>query len=251
MEKTHAAVTGRGSPLDRYREVVVGRPSWSAFLYYEFCMLLAPVPGAMGIALRKLFWPGMFGACGKGVLFGINIVVRHPGRIHLGSSVVLSEGCILDARSPGEERAIILADDTILSSNVMLSCKNGTIEIGSNAGINAQSIIQSTSRCPVIIGRDAVIGQRCLIVAGGNYNIDRLDVPIRSQGIREDGGININEDVWLGGNVTVLGGVTVGRGSVVGAAAVVTRSVPPFSISRGIPAEVTGTRQAAENNEPA
>lgn len=246
MDKTHAAVTGKGSALGRYREVVVGSSSLLTFLYYEWCMLLAPVPGALGIALRKIFWPGLFGSCGKGALFGVNIVLRHPGRIHLGTSVVLSEGCILDARNPGTDRAIVLEDDVILSSNVMLSCKNGSIRIGSNAGINAQAIIQSTNGCPVTIGRDVIIGQRCFVVGGGNYNIDRFDVPIRSQGIRDDGGVTVADDVWLGGNVTVLGGVMLEKGVVVGAGAVVTRSMPAYSICRGIPAKVTGTREKVQ-----
>lgn len=37
------------------------------------------------------------------------------------------------------------------------------------------------------------------------------------------GEIVIEEDCWLGGNVTVLPGVRIGRGSVVGAASVVTK----------------------------
>ena len=249
MQKTHDAVTGNRSPLVKYKDVVVGSTSLWTFLYFEWCMMLAPVPGALGLVLRKMFWPTLFGSCGKGVLFGVNIVLRHPQRIHLGSSVVLSEGCILDARSPEEDRAIVIGDNVILSSNVMFSCKDGIITVGQNSGINAQTIIQSTNRCPVDIGPDAVIGQRCFIVGGGNYNIDRLDIPIRSQGIVDDGGVAINEDVWLGGNVAVLGGVTIERGTVVGAGAVVTKSMPAYSICRGVPATVTGQRGTAVNNE--
>lgn len=243
MEKTHAAVTGKGSALSKYRDVVVGKSSWWAFVYFEWCVLLAPVPGALGIVLRKIFWPSLLGTCGQGVLFGVNIVLRHPGRIHLGSSVVLSEGCILDARSPGEERAIVLEDDVILSSNVMLSCKDGSITIGRNCGVNAQTIIQSTSQCPVTIGADAVIGQRCFIIGGGNYNTDNLDIPIRLQGIVDDGGVTIHEDVWLGGNVTVLGGTIIERGVVIGAGAVVTKKIAAYSICKGVPAVVTGQRK--------
>lgn len=245
MEKTHEAVTGKGSALRRYRDVVVGSSSLLTFFYYEWCMLLAPIPGAPGLFLRKIFWPALFGSCGKGVLFGVNIVLRHPGRIRLGRSVVLSEGCILDARNSEEEQAIILGDNVILSSNVMLSCKNGIITIDEHTGINAQAIIQSTNGCSVRIGRDVVIGQRCLVIGGGNYNTDRLDVPIRTQGIRDDGGVTIGNDVWLGGNVTVLGGVTVAEGCVVGAGAVVTRDVPARSFCRGVPAKVTGSRENA------
>lgn len=243
QSKTHETVTGRGSALARYREVIVGSDSWWDFIYFEWCMLLAPIPGALGILLRKVFWPALFGTCSKGVLFGVNIVLRHPGRIHLGRSVVLSEGCILDARNSREDKAITLGDDVILSSNVMLSCKDGAIGIGSRTGINAQTIIQSTNSCPVNLGRDVVIGQRCLIIGGGNYNIDRIDVPIRTQGIQNDGGVTIQDDVWLGGGVTVLGGVTVEGGSVVGAGAVVTKSIPARSIAKGVPARVTGQRQ--------
>jgi len=36
--------------------------------------------------------------------------------------------------------------------------------------------------------------------------------------------------------------VTIGRGSVVGAGSVVTRSLPPYSIARGVPAQVVGVR---------
>jgi len=245
MKKTHEAVTGQGSALSRYRDVVVGSTSWLTFLYFEWCMLLAPIPGAAGIVLRKLFWPSLFGSCGRGVLFGVNIVLRHPGRVHLGSSVVLSEGCILDARNSEEERAIVLEDNVILSSNVMLSCKDGSISIGRDTGINAQAIIQSTSRCPVRIGDDVVIGQRCLVIGGGSYNIERTDIPIRTQGIRQDGGVRIHDDVWLGGNVTVLGGVTLEKGCVAGAGAVVTKSMPAYSICKGVPATVTGQRQGS------
>ena len=247
MEKTHEAVTGKGSALGKYKDVVVGSQSLFTFLFFEWCMLLSPVPGALGLALRKIFWPSLLGSCGKGVLFGVNVVLRHPGRIHLGSSVVISEGCILDARSSDETRAIVLEDNVIMSSNVMLSCKNGSIAIGQHTGINAQAIIQSTNKCPVKIGKDVVVGQRCLVIGGGNYNIDRSDVPIRKQGIKHDGGVTIQDDVWLGGNVTVVGGVTIENGAVVGAGAVVTKSMPEMSICMGIPAKVTGKRQV---NDP-
>lgn len=47
----------------------------------------------------------------------------------------------------------------------------------------------------------------------------------------------VEEDVWLGCNVTLLAGVTVGRGSTVAAGAVVTKSLPPYCICGGVPAK--------------
>ena len=131
----------------------------------------------------------------------------------------------------------------------MVSCKNGTIKIGSNTGINAQTIVQSTNRCPVSIGSDVIIGPRCYIVGGGNYNTDRTDIPIRMQGIKNDGGIILEDDVWLGANVTVLGGVTMGPGSIDAAGAVVTKSIPKRAICGGLPAEIIRIREDIPQSE--
>lgn len=46
----------------------------------------------------------------------------------------------------------------------------------------------------------------------------------------------------------VLDGVTIGKGSVIGAGAVVTKSIPPYSIAVGVPAKVIG-RRGAESTE--
>lgn len=242
MEKTHQSITGKGSALSKYRQVIIGSNSFRAFLYYEFCQLFTFFPGAVGMALRKVLWPGMFRHCGKGTVFGYGVVVRQPKKIELGESVVVSEYCILDGRSSADTRSLTLGDRTILSNNVMLSCKDGSISIGKDVGINAQTIIQSTSGNAVVIGDDCVIGQRCLIIGGGNYDISDKDRLTRVSPIIDDGGIVVEENVWLGANVSVLGGVTVAHGSVAGAGALLSRSVPPFSVCTGIPAKVVRKR---------
>ena len=241
--KTHKTVTEGGSALSRYRKVVVGSTSLRTLIYYEFCLILAQIPGAAGLFLRKIFWPRLLGKCGKGVVFAANIVIRHPQRICIGDRVVLSEGCILDARNEKEDEVISIADDVILSNNVMISCKNGTVNIGAHSGISAQTIIHSTQENPVSIGSDAIIGPMCYIVGGGNYNIDRLDIAMWKQGIKYDGGVRLEDDVWLGANVTVLGGVTMGIGSIAAANTVVNIDVPEFSIAAGVPARIVKSRK--------
>ncbi len=248
MKKTHAAVTGDGSPLSKYQDVVVGSRSFLSFLYFEWCVFLSVVPGAIGFLLRKMFWPRLFGSCGGGVNFGTHITLRHPGKTHLGDNVVISEGCILDGRGEEGSESIRLGESVILSNNVTLSCKNGSIHIGDNTGINTGAIVQSTNQCPVVIGEDAIIGQMSLVVGGGNYNTEQLDVLIREQGIKQDGGVTIEENVWIGANVTVLGGVTVGKGSILAAASVMTKSVPAYSVCRGMPATVVKNRLDTNEN---
>lgn len=50
--------------------------------------------------------------------------------------------------------------------------------------------------------------------------------------------VTIEDNVWIGANVTILPGVVVGRGSVIAAGSVVTKSVPPNSLVAGVPAKV-------------
>lgn len=229
--------------MARYQDVVVGTRSLKTFVYYEFCMFLSPLPGALGLFLRKIFWPRLFGSCGEGVAFATGIILRHPHRIHIGNQVIISEGCILDARNEDDTHTIAIENDVILSNSVMLSCKNGSIKIGANTGINAQTIVQSTNKCPVSIGSDVIIGPKCYIVGGGNYNIDRLDIPIWKQGIKYDGGVRLEDDVWLGANVTILGGVTIGVGSIAAANSLVNKDVPEFSITAGVPSKIVKSRK--------
>ena len=52
------------------------------------------------------------------------------------------------------------------------------------------------------------------------------------------GKIIVEDDCWIGGNVTVCGNVTIGSGSVIGAGSVVTRNIPPNSFAAGVPCKV-------------
>ena len=241
-KKTHAAVTGGGSALSRYQEVVVGRKGLPALLYFEFCAWLTFIPGALGLWLRKVFWRRLLGTCGAGVVFGANVTLRHPHRIHLGNRVVVSEGAILDARNESFDEVIKLGDDVMLANYTMISCKSGIVAIGARSGLGAHTIVQSTSDCPVSIGEDVIIGPRCYIVGGGSYRTDRTDIPIWQQGIEPDGGCILERNVWLGAAVNVLGGLTVKTGAVVAAGAVVTRDVAENTICGGVPAKTIRLR---------
>lgn len=240
--KTHQMATNGGNVLKRYEDLIVGSRSLSRLIYFELCMFFGNCPGALGLVLRKLLWPRLFGSCGNGVMFAAGVVLRHPGRIHLGKRVVVSERCILDGRSPDSDRVVVLGDDVNLASDVMLSAKMGKIEIGERVGIGAKTIIHSAAGNPVIVGPDVVIGSQCYIVGGGNYNTDRLDIPIGQQGIAHDGGVVIGQGAWLGAKACVLGGVNIGPGSIAAAGSVVTKDVPPYAVVAGAPAVVIKTR---------
>lgn len=53
-----------------------------------------------------------------------------------------------------------------------------------------------------------------------------------------DKDVIVNEDCWIGCNVTLLAGAHIGRGSIVAAGAVVNKSTPPYAVIGGVPAKV-------------
>lgn len=246
--KSHESVTQNGSAIKKYQQIIIGKTSWKTFLYYEYCTWLSIIPGTVGLLLRKIFWPRLFGSCGKGVLFSSNVIVRHPHRIHLGNNVIISERCILDARTETSEKVITIGDNVILSNDVALTCKGGSLEIGNDVGIGTQTVIQSTYNCPILIGKDTMLGPRCYLVAGGSYNTSRTDIPMRQQGVRPEKGIIINNDVWIGANVTILSGIHIGHGSIIGAGSVVTKNIEKLNIVAGNPAKLLKVRSDCNND---
>ena len=85
-----------------------------------------------------------------------------------------------------------------------------------------------------------IIGNRVLIGPGtGLFTaIHPIDPEIRATGIEKGADITLEDDVWIGGNVTILPGVTIGEGSIIGAGSVVTKDIPQMSIAIGNPAKV-------------
>ena len=60
------------------------------------------------------------------------------------------------------------------------------------------------------------------------------------------GDIVLDDDVWIGYNVTILSGVHIGQGAIVATGAVVTKDVPPYAIVGGVPAKVIKYRFSSE-----
>lgn len=61
--------------------------------------------------------------------------------------------------------------------------------------------------------------------------------------------IFIEDDCWIGANVTVLPGVRIGKGCTIGAGSIVTKDIPPFSVAVGAPCRVRKTIQSPEEEE--
>jgi hypothetical protein len=113
--------------------------------------------------------------------------------------------------------------------------------IGDRSAVGAGSFIGGQGG--VSIGDDVIMGAGVRIFSE-NHEYQALDRPIRAQGETRRG-VAIDDDCWIGAGTTIVDGVSVGTGCVIAAGAVVTRSVPPFTIAAGVPARAIGSRQAA------
>ena len=224
----------RASARAKYSALVVGRPGWGALLKYELVVQFSQaVPGALGLALRKRLYPRLLGGCGRNVVFGQNVVLRHPHKVHIGDNVVIDDNCLIDAK--GEANAgIRIGSGVFIGRNSILSCKNGDIEIADGANIGFNCEIFSASR--VRIGRQTLIAAYTYLV-GGDHELRDDGRAVIEQG-RTSAGIDVGEGAWLGAGVTILDGVSIGDRAVVGAGAVVRESVPAAATAVGIPARV-------------
>ena len=224
--------------MRRYRTRVSGSPAWHPFLWQGTVLtLLSGFPTVLGSVLRGRAYGSVLGELGKGCFFERDVRWQVPRRVFLGRRVMMGEGCFVDANSL--ESRIQLEDDVWLSRGCYLVAGPGIeITIGAKSYIGHRCLLYGHGG--IQVGRDVLLANDVQLICG-NHTFARRDLPIRAQPT-EERPITIEDDVWLGASSIILGGVTVGRGSVVGAGAVVTHSLPPYSIARGVPARVVGTR---------
>jgi len=235
------------SAFAKYTQLAVGRPgAWQLIKYELLTMLLAPLPGALGLFLRQKLYRNLLGACGRGVVIGRNVTLRHPHQIRLGDRVIVDDNVVLDAKGE-EDTTIEIADDAIIGRNSILSCKGGTIRLGKRCNISVNCTLISESR--LVVGERVLIAGHCYVIAGGNHGLARIDVAPIDQPRVEKGGVEIAENCWLGAQVTVLDGVTMGRDAVAAAGAVVTKPVEAFTIVGGVPAKVLADRRKQAEGE--
>jgi acetyltransferase-like isoleucine patch superfamily enzyme len=229
---------GRQSAREKYAALVVGRPGWRALVTHELVTLASQsVPGAAGLALRRTLYPSLLGACGRNVVFGQNVVLRHPHKIRIGDNVVIDDNCLIDAKGESN-RGITIGSGVFIGRNTILSCKNGDIDLedGANIGFNCEIFSASSVR----IGRETLVAAYCYVI-GGDHEFGDPSQPILVQA-RRSVGVTVGAGAWLGAGVKILDGVTIGDRAVVGAAALVRESVPEGTIAVGIPAKVVGRR---------
>lgn len=159
--------------------------------------------------ITLLFYP-------KAKIIRLPFFFRGAKNIEIGKSVSLGVGCRIE------------------------SYEGGKIYIGDNVQINDYLHLGSASL--VFIDKNCLIASKVFITDHNHGNTkdgNALDQTLIPQDRKlESQPVKINQSVWIGENVVILPGVEIGEYSIIGASAVVTKSVPPFSIACGNPARV-------------
>jgi acetyltransferase-like isoleucine patch superfamily enzyme len=232
---TQKELVSRGKSLfSKYTSLFVGeRGVWKLLRYELVNLFFSWVPGALGLWARKTFYPPLFRSVGRGAIFGRNITLRHPHKISLGADCFIDDNVVLDAKGEAN-KGLDLGSNVYVGRNTILSCKEGDIVIADHSNISANCSLLSETE--IRLGKYCFLAGNCYLVAGGNHSFDDVDTPIMLQPSFSRGGIRVADDVWLAAGVIVLDGVTIERGCVVGAGAVVTESLPEYSVAVGTPA---------------
>ena len=119
------------------------------------------------------------------------------------------------------------------------------VYIGNNCSIGPNNQF-NTLIANIKIGNYVMTGPDVLFLTGnhttnivGKYMIN---ISNTEKNVIDDQDIIVEDDVWIGARAIILKGVTIGKGSVVGAGAVVTKTIPPYSIVGGVPAKILRRR---------
>ena len=122
-------------------------------------------------------------------------------------------------------------ENVLIESNFF--CDYGyNISVGENFYANHNLVILDGAK--VEFGDNVFIGPNCGFYTAGHP----IDIKSRNEGIEYAKPIKVGNNVWFGGNVSVMPGVTIGDNSIIGAGSVVTKDVPSNCVVAGNPAKI-------------
>lgn len=177
-------------------------------------------------SVRRLFLKEAHGM----LLVGKGVRISHGKHIHCGKNVKFEDYSEIHGLC---SEGLNFGDYVTISRGVMIrpsSYYGGDYGIGLTMGEHSSIGPYGYIGCSgkITIGKNVMFGPKCSLFAE-NHNFSDTEVSIKSQGVNQKG-ITIEDDCWIGSNVTILDGVTIGKGSVIGAGTLVTKDVPAGSV---------------------
>lgn len=123
-----------------------------------------------------------------------------------------------------------------LNGCIYIEAREASAQVSIGAGTilnNNAAIIAEKGR--IDIGRNRLIGRNFSVV---DSDFHGLSVAERRSGVHSTADVRIEDEVFIGNDVTLLKGVSVGYGAVIGSGAVVVRDVEANAVYAGNPARL-------------
>ena len=164
------------------------------------------------------FSPKLFGKKGHGAIIQLPAHILGAKYIHIGERVSIGSNSYIHAidNYAGKMYSpqILIGDD---------------VYVGRNCYINAISLIEIQEGC--------VLSEE-VYLADQSHGLDPRGGLIMKQPLTSKGSIVIGAHTFVGLRAVIMPGVSIGHHCVIGTSAVVTRSIPDFSMVVGNPARI-------------
>ncbi len=219
---------GSNSALDKYCALVLGYRSIPKLIKQELITLLfGHIPGALGLALRQVFYPMLFKNIGSNVVFGRAMTIRCPDNFIIGDNVIFDDYSILDGRGAINE-PIEIHDHVVINRGAFIHSKLGSIRIGKYSTIGAGTGL-------VAQGNGVFIGDWVSIAGGCEMSCALFE---QKEVTAEDptpftrytmGPIVVGDRSIVAFGAIILDGVSIGEDCMVGAGCIVMDNLPANS----------------------
>lgn len=176
--------------------------------------------------MKKIFLKEAHGM----LLVGRGVQISHGKHIRCGKNVKFEDyaeihGLCSDGLNFGDyvtiSRGVMIRPSSYYGGDYGVG-----LTMGEHSSIGPYGYVGCSGK--ISIGKNVMFGPKCSLFAE-NHVFSDTESSIKSQGVKQKG-ITIEDDCWIGSNVTILDGVTIGRGSVIGAGTLVTKDVPAGSV---------------------
>ncbi|MCX6844371.1 MAG: acyltransferase [candidate division WOR-3 bacterium] len=156
--------------------------------------------------------------CGEDVRIAGTVVIKHPELVSIGNHVAIDDFCVVTT-------AMEIGDYVHV-------CPFVSIVGGQSALCILRDFTGLAAGCRLICGSDDYLGS----------GLTNPTIPRAYRARLQIAPVVLEKHALLGTNCVVHPGVTIGEGAAIGSCSLVTRSLEPWLIYRGIPAKSVRTR---------
>lgn len=197
----------------------------------------------------------------KSLFWHYYLKAKYHSKIKFERGVVISKDIICGSNCT-IGRNTILGQQMIIGNGIRIGsdCRIEKMEIDDNSCIEGRVVVTGYGNGRVKIGKECYIGINNILDFSNNITIGNYvhiagpttalwthssakmclnDIPLtnKSEEFRPTSPIEIESNVYIGGNCTIYPGVTIGHHSIIAPNSAVTKNVEPFSLVGGVPAK--------------